>query len=275
MPAKKASPASPSLVWIGALLGALSALTVIAVLSLGERLFGFPFVPFDIFDWMARILPGGLISFVIQIMVTIISALNLGDTSTVAKLGEQTIAILQLIARLQPIAHLVLVLIGDRDRSGEPALAAVLQSVTVLLLFARPQLLLSLIAVLQLIAGRHLGLHFRRDGNLVCVAITSLGALLRRIAVAGLLLLLTRGRGADDHRIRDGSGGGLEYGHRADSVGREHFPVFEALGDQPPMIGPVTSAPVGERPAPPRGGIASSSGLHGVTPYLLTFDWTT
>ena len=102
MPAKKASPASPSLVWIGTLLGALSVLTVIAVLSLGERLFGFPFVPFDIFDWMARALPGWLIGTVISTMVAVIrffqTFLPIGDISTTAKLAEQAIAILQLVA---------------------------------------------------------------------------------------------------------------------------------------------------------------------------------
>jgi len=101
MPAKKASSASKSLIWIGALFGALSALTLIALLSLGERLFGFPFVPFDIFDWMARTLPGWLIGTVISTMVAIIrffqTFLPIGDISTTAKLAEQAIAITQLI----------------------------------------------------------------------------------------------------------------------------------------------------------------------------------
>jgi hypothetical protein len=87
--------------WTGVLLGALSAITLIAVLSLGERLFAFPFVPFDIFDWMARTLPGWIIGTVIGIMVAIIRFLQeflpIGDISTAAKLAEQAIAILQLI----------------------------------------------------------------------------------------------------------------------------------------------------------------------------------
>jgi DMSO/TMAO reductase YedYZ molybdopterin-dependent catalytic subunit len=99
MPAKTSK--SASIIWIGALFGALSALTLIALLSLGENLFGFPFVPFDIFDWMARALPGWLIGTVISTMVAIIrffqSFLPLGDISTTAKLAEQAIALVQLI----------------------------------------------------------------------------------------------------------------------------------------------------------------------------------
>lgn len=102
MPAKKSSSASSSPIWTGALLGALSALTLIALLSLGESLFGFPFVPFDIFDWMARTLPGWLIGTVISTMVAIIrffqTFLPIGDISTTAKLAEQAIAIFQLVA---------------------------------------------------------------------------------------------------------------------------------------------------------------------------------
>jgi DMSO/TMAO reductase YedYZ molybdopterin-dependent catalytic subunit len=102
MPANKSSSASSrSLIWIGVLLGALSALTLIGLLSLGESLFGFPFVPFDIFDWMARTLPGWLIGTVISTMVAVIrffqSFLPIGDISTTAKLAEQAIAISQLI----------------------------------------------------------------------------------------------------------------------------------------------------------------------------------
>lgn len=102
MPAKKSTSSTKSLVWFGALFGALSALTLIALLSLGERLFGFPFVPFDIFDWMARTLPGWIIGNVIETMVAIIRFLQtflpIGDISTTAKLAEQAIAVVQLIA---------------------------------------------------------------------------------------------------------------------------------------------------------------------------------
>jgi hypothetical protein len=76
-------------------------LAVIGLLYLGNRLFSFPFVPFDIFDWMARTLPGGLIALVTRTMTTVIGFLQgflpIGSTSTVAKLSEQLIALIQLV----------------------------------------------------------------------------------------------------------------------------------------------------------------------------------
>ena len=86
---------------IGAGLGALSSLAMIALLYFGEQVFGLPFVPFDIFDWMTRNLPGGLIAIVVRSMTLIIEFvqgfLPIGSTSTVAKLAEQSIALVQLI----------------------------------------------------------------------------------------------------------------------------------------------------------------------------------
>lgn len=92
---------TPTSLWVGAGLGILSSLAVIGLLYFGEQTFNFPFVPFDIFDWMTRNLPGGLIAFVIETMVAIIaflqSFLPIGDTSTIAKLAEQSIALIQLV----------------------------------------------------------------------------------------------------------------------------------------------------------------------------------
>lgn len=81
----------------GGLLGALTSLPVIALSYLAEALAGLPFVAFDIFDWVARVLPGGLITFGIDTMVALIRALNLGPTSTTAKSIEQAMAIFQLV----------------------------------------------------------------------------------------------------------------------------------------------------------------------------------
>ena len=59
----------------------------------GWRVAGLPFVPFDTFDWLTRVLPGGLIAFGIGIMVTAIRLLNLGPIASTAKAAEQTMAI--------------------------------------------------------------------------------------------------------------------------------------------------------------------------------------
>ena len=81
----------------GALAGLLISVPVMAIMAIGQQLIGLPFVPFDLFDWMARVLPGGLIRTVIASMVSLIGGLRLGPTDTTAKFLEQSIAIVQFI----------------------------------------------------------------------------------------------------------------------------------------------------------------------------------
>lgn len=76
-------------VWTGAALGALTSLPVMGVSYLAERLLQVPFIPFDVFDWMARVLPGQVITTTIDLMVAVIRGLNLGPTASTAKLAEQ------------------------------------------------------------------------------------------------------------------------------------------------------------------------------------------
>jgi len=82
----------PSLAF-GAVLGGLTSLPLMALLFLGEQLANLPFVPFDLFDWLARVLPGDVITLGIAAIVRTINALSLGPTSTVAKLIEQLMGI--------------------------------------------------------------------------------------------------------------------------------------------------------------------------------------
>lgn len=77
----------------GALLGALSSLALTAVLYLGQQLANLPLVPFDLFDQLTRVLPGGLITLFIETMVKAIRGLDLGETDAVAKLIEQLMGI--------------------------------------------------------------------------------------------------------------------------------------------------------------------------------------
>jgi DMSO/TMAO reductase YedYZ molybdopterin-dependent catalytic subunit len=81
-------------VWLGGLLGGISALVIVSLNYLFNQLFGLPRFAYYIFDWMARILPGGLITFTIDSIVKVIRAFNLGPTSVISKIAEQGIAIL-------------------------------------------------------------------------------------------------------------------------------------------------------------------------------------
>jgi DMSO/TMAO reductase YedYZ molybdopterin-dependent catalytic subunit len=63
----------------------------------GERIAGFPFVPFNLFNVVRDYTPGGLITFAIDSMISIIHALNLGETDSTAKMIEQALAIAMIL----------------------------------------------------------------------------------------------------------------------------------------------------------------------------------
>jgi DMSO/TMAO reductase YedYZ molybdopterin-dependent catalytic subunit len=81
-------------VWWGALVGGLLTLPLMALLFLGERFAGLPFLPLDFFTWLAQNLPGGLLTFGIDTMVDTLIALGLGgDLDSAAKVAEQTMGL--------------------------------------------------------------------------------------------------------------------------------------------------------------------------------------
>lgn len=73
----------------GALVGGMVTAPLIALMYLADILAGLPFIPFDVFDWLARNLPGDVIRFGINVMIDyVITPLELGETSSVAKTLE-------------------------------------------------------------------------------------------------------------------------------------------------------------------------------------------
>jgi DMSO/TMAO reductase YedYZ molybdopterin-dependent catalytic subunit len=66
---------------------------LVGILFAGWKLAGLPFVPFDSFDWLTRVLPGRVLGFGIGTMVAIIRTLHLGPTSATAKTAENAMAI--------------------------------------------------------------------------------------------------------------------------------------------------------------------------------------
>ncbi|MBL8162194.1 MAG: molybdopterin-dependent oxidoreductase [Anaerolineae bacterium] len=79
--------------WIGMLVGALLTLALTAVFFLATQAVGTPFPPFDVFDWVGRVLPGVVITFGIDIIVSVITTFQLGETSSAAKVAEQFLAV--------------------------------------------------------------------------------------------------------------------------------------------------------------------------------------
>jgi DMSO/TMAO reductase YedYZ molybdopterin-dependent catalytic subunit len=54
---------------------------------------GTPFPPFDLFNLLARVLPGGVVTFGIDLIASVIVGLNLGELSSTAKLAQQSLAV--------------------------------------------------------------------------------------------------------------------------------------------------------------------------------------
>jgi DMSO/TMAO reductase YedYZ molybdopterin-dependent catalytic subunit len=82
---------------LGVLLGVLTSIAVIALTFVADQLAGLVFPPFSLFDFMSRVLPGVAVTFTIDLMVDIITGLNLGSTAETAKLAEQSIALVQFV----------------------------------------------------------------------------------------------------------------------------------------------------------------------------------
>ena len=78
----------------GALVGALLTAPLIGVMYLANQLAGLPFVPFDLFDWLTRVLPGPVITFGIDLMIDTMLWLGVSVANT-AKIAEQIMAVLQ------------------------------------------------------------------------------------------------------------------------------------------------------------------------------------
>ena len=79
--------------WLGALSGLALTIPLTAIFYAAYRRAGFPFIPFNIFDWATRRVPGAVVAAGIDSMVRVIRWLNLGRTSVTAKLMEQTLAV--------------------------------------------------------------------------------------------------------------------------------------------------------------------------------------
>jgi DMSO/TMAO reductase YedYZ molybdopterin-dependent catalytic subunit len=80
----------------GLFVAAMVTAALIAILYFGWAVMGLPFAPYDVFDWMTRVLPGRVIAFGIRTMVAVIGALHLGPTASTAKAAEQAMGIVGL-----------------------------------------------------------------------------------------------------------------------------------------------------------------------------------
>ena len=85
---------------VGALVGFLAAAPLTALLYLAWRLLAAPFPPFDLFDRLARVLPGPIVTFGIDSLVTVLRWVAPGSVAELAKPAEQGLAVAIFIALL-------------------------------------------------------------------------------------------------------------------------------------------------------------------------------
>ena len=122
--------AGRALAW-GALAGLLLTVPLVAIFWLADAFLGTPFVPFDVLDWAARNLPGGLITVAIDTMVTLITTLQLGETSTAAKAAEQVMGIAGMVLTGVIVAALFFTLQRRRGAGRLPMQAGLLPGLVI------------------------------------------------------------------------------------------------------------------------------------------------
>ncbi len=81
---------------LGTLVGAMLTVPIIAVMYLADKLLDLSFAPFDVFDWVGRVLPGPVVTFGIDLMIDSLQMLGL-SVAGVAKTAEQVLAVLMFL----------------------------------------------------------------------------------------------------------------------------------------------------------------------------------
>ena len=101
----------------GALAGGLASAPLIGLMYLLDKLLDLPFVPFALFDWIARVTPGPLITFGIDMMIESMLLFNL-SVADAAKTSEQIAAVI-LVFVIGVVASAILFAVM-RSRPPEP-----------------------------------------------------------------------------------------------------------------------------------------------------------
>jgi DMSO/TMAO reductase YedYZ molybdopterin-dependent catalytic subunit len=101
-------------VGLGVLVGFLLITPLVGLMYLGLRLARLPFIPFELFDWMTRVLPGDLVTFGIDLMIDsmLLVGVNVADT---AKTAEQATAVLLFIVGGTAVGALYFALLRARE----------------------------------------------------------------------------------------------------------------------------------------------------------------
>ena len=107
----------------GALTGVFLTAPLIAILYLVDKSVDLSFPPFDAFDWIARMLPGAMVTFGIDLMVDTLMLVGL-SVKDFAKTAEQIMAILLFLGAGVVATIIVFALVDRRIWAGRPQLGA-------------------------------------------------------------------------------------------------------------------------------------------------------
>ena len=84
-------------VGVGTVVGGLLTAALMGVMYLGRQAAGLPFVPYELFNWVARELPGSVVTFGIDLMIDTMLFLGISVVDA-AKTGERMMALIQFLA---------------------------------------------------------------------------------------------------------------------------------------------------------------------------------
>ncbi len=111
---------------------------LVGLMYLLDKLAGLPFVPFTLFDWIARVLPGPVVTFGIDLMIDTIRFAGL-SVADAAKTAEQVMAVLLFFFLGVAAITLFFAVMRLRDTAPRPSSAMVIA-----LLFGLPMIVVSL-----------------------------------------------------------------------------------------------------------------------------------
>ena len=103
----------------GALAGGLLTAPLIGIMYLLDNLAGLPFVPFALFDWIAKVLPGPVVTFGIDLMIDGIRFVGL-SVADAAKTAEQIMAVLLVFFLGVAAIALFFAVMKSRDLAPRP-----------------------------------------------------------------------------------------------------------------------------------------------------------
>ena len=78
---------------LGLVAGLIFTAPLIGIMYIADQLANLPFLPFDFFDWIARVTPGNLLTFGIDLMIDTLRFFGGAEAVTNAKLAERIMAV--------------------------------------------------------------------------------------------------------------------------------------------------------------------------------------